>query len=246
MNPEYARLFHQSSKDLSKGHPSIPLDSKKWPAEWTRIDYKTYPRLTKILLPEEKSHADLFDVIQSRKSGRDFARQPVTALEMGTLLRYVCGNMRLSEEGAMLYRSQPSAGARYPLELYALVRYGTEEMKPGLYHYNVKLHALELLWEKMWTDDEMGQYLLGDWVVKAGVIFFLTAVFARTQMKYGERGYRFILLEAGHIGQNLHLVSEALGLKCCALGGTHDENIEALLDIDGVTESLVYTLVVGH
>jgi SagB-type dehydrogenase family enzyme len=73
----------------------------------------------------------------------------------------------------------------------------------------------------------------------------MTDVFWRNQNKYGERGYRYILLEAGHIGQNIYLVSEALGLKCCALGGTRDENLEELVDIDGVTESVVYALAVG-
>ena len=73
----------------------------------------------------------------------------------------------------------------------------------------------------------------------------MTAVFSRTQNKYGERGYRYVLLEAGHVGQNLALAAEALGLRCAPLAGTRDETIETLLDIDGVTESLVYTLVFG-
>ena len=66
-------------------------------------------------------------------------------------------------------------------------------------------------------------------------------------MKYGERGYRFILQESGHIAQNVYLLCEALGLKCCALGGFRisDEQIEKFLGIDGLTESIVYTLVVG-
>ena len=64
--------------------------------------------------------------------------------------------------------------------------------------------------------------------------------------KYGKLGYRYILLEAGHIGQNMYLVSEALGLKCCALGGTRDENLEKLIDIDGVTEAVVYGFAVGR
>ena len=73
----------------------------------------------------------------------------------------------------------------------------------------------------------------------------MTAVFDRSQMKYGERGYRYMLIEAGHVGQNFCLTAEALGLKCSALGGTHDEPIERLLDIDGVTESVMYALAIG-
>jgi SagB-type dehydrogenase family enzyme len=86
-----------------------------------------------------------------------------------------------------------------------------------------------------------------EFVEGASLLIFLTAVFWRTQNKYQERGYRFILQESGHIGQNIHLLCEALNLKCCALGGFRisDEQIEKLLNIDGVTESLVYTLVIG-
>ena len=73
----------------------------------------------------------------------------------------------------------------------------------------------------------------------------MTAVFSRNQMKYGERGYRYVLLEAGHIGQNMYLNAAALSLKCCALGGTIDSKLEKFLDIDGITESVVYAVAFG-
>lgn len=142
-------------------------------------------------------------------------------------------------------RVQPSAGSLFPIEVYVLVRRAAEGLMPGLYHYNVKMHTLELLWEKQFSDEELANYLIDSSEMHATVIFFLTAVFGRTQSKYGERGYRHALLEAGHIGQNLYLVSETVGLGCCAIGGTNDKEIERLLDIDGVNESLVYTLVAG-
>ena len=77
------------------------------------------------------------------------------------------------------------------------------------------------------------------------ILLAITGVFDRTQVKYGERGYRYALLEAGHVGQNVYLATQALGLGCCGLAGTRDLAIEELLGIDGVTESLLYTLVIG-
>ena len=118
-------------------------------------------------------------------------------------------------------------------------------LKAGLYHYNVKDHALDVLWDREFSDDDIGQIFTYPWVRDAAIGIVMTAVFSRNQSKYGERGYRYILLEAGHIGQNIYLVSEALGLKCCALGGTRDENLEKLIDIDGITESVVYGFAVG-
>ena len=74
----------------------------------------------------------------------------------------------------------------------------------------------------------------------------MTAVFQRTQMKYAERGYRYVLLEAGHIGQNICLVANAVGLASCPIVGTYDAALERLIDIDGVTESVVYALGLGY
>ena len=102
-----------------------------------------------------------------------------------------------------------------------------------------------MLWDREFSDEDMGQLFTYPWVKDAAIGFVMTAVFWRNRNKYGERGYRYVLHEAGHIGQNVYLVSEALGLKCCALGGTRDENLEKFIDIDGVTESVVYALALG-
>lgn len=246
MEPDFSVLFHQSSKSLDKGHPSIPRDSRQWPKEWTTVYYKAYPRLPRIELPAMKPEADLFTIIKTRKTRRDFsAASPLNLGALATLLQYSCGLTETSSNGTYMRRAQASGGGRYPVEMYPLVLRGGEGLPAGLYHYNVKQHALELLWDQHLTQDECKEYFVYDWTVNANVVFLMTAVFRRNQAKYGERGYRYILIEAGHIGQNLSLVAEALGLKCVALGGTQDEKIEVLLDIDGVHESVIYALAVG-
>ncbi len=245
----YAGLFHQASKLFLKEPFSTFVRSSTWPEKWMRVKYKSYPRMPKINLPETIRKDYLYDIIQNRQSKRDFSSCPITREEASILFRYTCGNVCSAERttgDALSHRAQPSAGACFPVELYALVRYDTPDMPSGLYHYNVKLHAMELLWERKWTDGDLKQYFFEEWPKKAGIVFFMTAVFKRVQLKYRERGYRHILLEAGHIGQNLYLVAETLDLGCCAIGGTRDQEIEQLLDIDGITESVVYTIAVGH
>jgi SagB-type dehydrogenase family enzyme len=79
----------------------------------------------------------------------------------------------------------------------------------------------------------------------ASLIIFLTAIFERSTFKYGERGYRFILLEAGHVAQNLNLVANALGLGCANIGGYFDREIDDLLELDGVTHSTIYMIAIG-
>lgn len=245
MPENYSFLFHQSSKSR-QGQPIIPKNDAQWPIEWKTTYYKAYPRLPKIHFQVNKPEADLFDVIQKRTSTRDFTRDPLDLDELGTLLKYSCGNTLINEDGTKMRRAQPSGGARFPIEVYPLIFQETAGIKPGVYHYNVKMHTLDVLWERKFSGEDIDILFTYDWCKQASCAFIMTGVFERNQMKYGERGYRMILIEAGHIGQNLSLVSEALHIKCCGLSGTRDENIEKLLDIDGIQESVVYAYIFGH
>lgn len=241
---DFSKIFHQSSKNRTKGHPVIPMDSRDWPEEWKTTYYKTYPRLLKIDLTDNPPSADFFDLIKKRESRRDFTRTPIAKNELSLLLKYSCGNIR-QLEGGQNRRAQPSGGARFPIEVYPIIFRSGEDLKSGLYHYNVKAHKLDVLWDRQFSDEDIDNLFTYPWAKGAALGIVMTSVFWRTQQKYGERGYRFVLLEAGHIGQNIYLISEALGLKCCALAGTYDENLEKLIDIDGVTESVVYALAIG-
>ncbi|MDO8521210.1 MAG: SagB/ThcOx family dehydrogenase [bacterium] len=237
---DFSEIFHHSSKD----HLPISADSSEWPEEWKTTYYKTYPRLPKIILEDEPPQADFFDLIKKRKSQRDFSRAPVTKRELSLILKYSCGNTGAMGEDRHR-RAHPSGGARFPAEVYPIVFRPEGDLVAGLYHYNVKEHALDVLWGREFDAGEIGNLFTYPWVKDAALVLVITAVFWRSQNKYGERGYRYALTEAGHIGQNAYLVSEALGLKCCALGGTRDAALEKLIDIDGVTESVIYALAVG-
>lgn len=242
---DISKIYHQSSKDHSRGHPPISRYPKDWPRPWKTSYYKTYSRLSKISLPEEKPRADFFDLIEERHSSHEYGRQPVSLSELAILLRYSCGIMGTTGGGAPK-RAQPSGGGRFPIEVYPLVLVPGKDLPVGLYHYDVRNHQLDILWKRVFEREFVDGLFSFEWVADSSVVFLMTAIFERNQMKYGERGYRYILLEAGHVGQNFYLVSEALGLKCCALGGTKDRNIDNLLDIDGINESLVYAISVGR
>ena len=241
---DFSQLFHQSSKDRSgQGSIRIPLDKAKWPAEWSVTSYKEYPRFEKISLGDKsKAVGDLFDVMRKRTSQRDFSGKPFTKNQLSTLLKYACGIVN-GPDGE--HRAQPSGGGRYPLEVYPVVFAGSDEIPAGLYHYGVKRHELDVLWQLAFTKEDIAAFFTYPWAQDATLGLFLTAVFNRNQMKYGERGYRQILIEAGEIVQNIYLVSTALGLKCCAIDGVREREIEKLLDVDGITESVVTSLVLG-
>ncbi len=243
MEISYSQLFHQYTKSM---HRKIPRDDSLWPEEWKTTYYKVYPRLAKIELKHKERKFDLFDALKNRQSRREMAGGQISNEELSLLLKYSCGVTRKAENGDGR-RPQPSGGARFPIETYCLITQAGEGLKPGLFHYNIKDHLLEILWDKKFTKEDLDKLATYEFVQDSSVLIFLTAVFWRTQNKYGERGYRFILQESGHIAQNVYLLCEALNLKCCALGGFRisDEQIEKLLGIDGVTESLSYTLAVG-
>jgi SagB-type dehydrogenase family enzyme len=221
-------------------------NSADWPEKWKTIYYKSYPRLAKIDLSRRTPKADFFNLIENRQSRREFLKKPISLEELSILLRYSCGENTFTDNSGRVFRAQPSGGARYPVEIYPLVIRGRDGLDAGLYHYNVQTHQLDVLLRKEFKDPDIDELFTYPWVKNSGAVFLMSAVFWRTQNKYGERGYRYALFEAGHIGQNLYLGAEALGLKCCALGGTNDEVLERLLDIDGINEALVYAVTIGR
>jgi SagB-type dehydrogenase family enzyme len=142
------------------------------------------------------------------------------------------------------FRACPSAGALYPIETYVAVNQ-VDGLSPGIYHYYPPKHTLELLVQGTFGSD-LAQAALGQEMVRAAsVVFVWTAVVQRSKWKYKERGYRYIYLDAGHIGQNLYLAAAALDLGCCAIGALFDEEVNHLIGVDGKDETVVYMGAVG-
>jgi SagB-type dehydrogenase family enzyme len=142
-------------------------------------------------------------------------------------------------------RAAPSGGALYPIELYAIVS-AVDELTKGIYLYSVPRHALQLISEGDFASELAKATSFPEVFSSVSVTFVLTALFGRTTFKYGERGYRFALLEAGHIAQNILLAATAQKLGAVAVGGFIDDEINDLLDIDGVEEAAVYLVAAGR
>jgi SagB-type dehydrogenase family enzyme len=186
----------------------------------------------------------LGEALLARRTDTAFGTAPLSLAELSSLLTGGYGaTERGSAVGRRRFRTVPSAGALYPLELYVHVRAVTG-LEPGLHHFQAAAGRLQRLGP---LDDERlaGAFVQQDVVGAAAAVILMTAVFGRTTFKYGERGYRFALLEAGHVAQNVDLVASALGLPAANLGGFFDRELEALLDLDGVEQSLLYAVAVG-
>ncbi len=236
---DVGEFYHHWSKP---GFKSLVGNLVRWgePAS----PFKEYPEAPFIPLPrpEPLGKMSVEEALEKRRSIRDYAPEPISLEELSLLLHLADG-ITLWRYG-IGFRTAPSAGSLYPIEIYLVVN-RVEGLKPGIYHYNVRSHALELLREGDFRQEMIfscvGQEMPGD----AAVTFILTAIFQRTRWKYRERAYRYILLEGGHIGQNIYLGATAMGLGACAIGAFLDDPVNGLLGVDGKEEAAIYILTVG-
>jgi SagB-type dehydrogenase family enzyme len=138
-------------------------------------------------------------------------------------------------------RHVPSAGALYPLELYTVAT-DADGIDTGTYHYDPYVHRLERFRDNA---DLRPAIADGDLFDRTCCAVVLTAVFWRSRFKYGQRAYRFTLLESGHVAQNLLLAASALDVAALPLGGFYDARLDELLGLDGVDESSLYVVLLG-
>jgi SagB-type dehydrogenase family enzyme len=201
-----------------------------------------------VALPAPKApRATLSAALTGRRSGRSFGAGAVTLAELATVVDAGYGVTHAgAEEDPQPLRAAPSGGALYPLEVY-VVAARIEGAQPGLYHLDPLRHALEvhsLGREQLAALKEAAIY--PEIVDGCAATLLVTAIFWRSRFKYGLRGYRFALLEAGHLVQNVLLMCEALRLAAVPLGGFYDRPIDELLGADGVNESVVYAVCLGR
>lgn len=214
--------------------------------------YKVYPDLERLALPAVDSlfgeeallgEEDLptFASIARRRSIRSYTSDPLSQSQLSRLLYAAAG---ITEERTE-FRAAPSAGALYPIETYVLV-HDVEDLVPGLYHYAPQDHTLVLLdaGDKRRQATSLG--LMQGFLGEAGVVVVLSAIFQRLRWRYRRRSYRYALLEAGHIGQNIYLGATAMGLGVCAVAAFMDDGLNQLLGVDGEREAALYMLAVGN
>jgi SagB-type dehydrogenase family enzyme len=212
--------------------------------------YKSYRRNEKVkLLSWKGREAPLFTTLENRHSTRSFTGKPVSLSQLSRIVYYTWGRIstyKTPEFGQLLHKTSPSAGARHPIEAYAIVN-RVHGLDPGIYHYSVKDHSLELLKEGDFRKKCVTLTAGHVWMEKCSVLFIMTAVVARTAWKYRiPRVYRAFLLDAGHLSQSFLLVSAALGLGACCVGTISDLAMEKELGLDGITETVIFAVGVGQ
>jgi SagB-type dehydrogenase family enzyme len=241
---KHGDLFFQKSKYIRGQLPNHRLDFNNKPE-----DFKIYDNsLLRVALPTDfRFERDEFKrLLVERRSRRRFSRDPLSLQELSTILKFTSGITSTEfDDSGFNFRHVPSAGGLFPHEAYVISN-NIDDLKQGLYHYDVPGHSLDLL-----KEGDLGRQIeaicLDQAMARnAAAVLAWTAVVPRSQWKYLQRSYRYIYMDLGHLGQNFYLVAEALQLAACTIGALYDDEGNALLGVDGMDESISYAGVVGR
>jgi len=183
--------------------------------------------------PSYEGRKSLEECIIERESIRNFIEKE---LDLG-----IVSQLFWAGQGMKIYnRTVPSAGAIYPLELYALLK------AKGFYHYNVGKHSLDLEIEKDFFEDLAAASWNQAFIGQAPLNIIICANYSKIQFRYGhDRGIRYALIEVGHCAQNIHLQAVALGLGSVPIGAFQDKEIKKLFNLPEKIDPL-YIIPVGY
>jgi SagB-type dehydrogenase family enzyme len=195
--------------------------------------------MIKLPEPRYESEVSIEEAIVKRRSIRDYTCEPLTIIEVSQLLWAAQGT---TYDG--VYRAAPSAGALYPLEVYMIVG-NVDGLAEGAYRYKPKSHELVMVLEGDMRP-QLANTALGQSPVRNGAInIVLTSVYDRITRKYGDRGVRYVLIEIGHVGQNICLQATAMELGSVCIGAFHDEQVRDLLKLPK-EEAPLYIIPIGR
>ncbi len=226
----------QSDQELKKPQPPLV----KAPVSDRRIHLP-------MNFEELKIDNDFLHVINTRCSKRIYTDEEISLLELSYLLWCTQGIKSIRGKAYATLRTVPCGGARHEFECYMAIRRVTG-LEPGYYHYLPMTHEIELLKKE---DDETLKSFISDslqgqsWACKASAVFYYSFVCYRAEWRYGIHAHRVVLIDAGHITENLYLAGTSIGLGSCAIGAVNGKISNRAFDLDGEEEFIFYAHPVG-
>jgi SagB-type dehydrogenase family enzyme len=234
---EKTQYRHMGPSDQQKGLPQPPLELAPPQGARETIDL---PKPATI----ELGAMSLRQAIETRRSLRQYVDTPVSLAELSYLLWCTQG-VREITSGKATFRTVPSAGARHPFETMLLVN-RVDGLAAGLYWFAASEHRLLKLDAEPGIAARIAEAAYNQkFILRSAATLIWIADTVRTTWRYGERGYRYMHIDAGHVCQNLYLAAESIGAGCCAIGAFTDETMNELLGLDGVNQFVIYMGVVG-
>lgn len=188
---------------------------------------------------------DYMKLLEQRKSCRVYKNDCMTLNQLSFLLWSTQGVKEIKGDNYATIRCVPSGGARHPFETYLAVL-NIEGLEKGIYHYLPIEHSLEFIGTVNDFEHEVAKSLCDQkWAVKSAVVFFYSVIPYRCEWRYTTNAHKVMLIDAGHVMQNLYLSSQSVGCGTCAIAAYDQELVDDLLQLDGVEEFVVYVAPVG-
>jgi SagB-type dehydrogenase family enzyme len=245
---EKHREFLKSTPPLDEMENVLSDQQKKVPPPPLQQPYPENAQLIDLVPPEKLSvgKMPLIDVIQNRRSHRQFSNESLTIEELSFLLWATQGVRSVSRERINTLRTVPSAGARHPFETYLVVN-RVRGLDPGVYRYLPLNHKVYLLSR---VTPEFLQELTEaaaeqSFISKGAVVFIWTIVPYRSEWRYLSSAHKVSALDAGHVCQDLYLACEAISAGTCAVAAYDQKKMDSLLGVDGEDEFTIYLAPVG-
>ena len=247
-----SEIYHEASKLESHDSLLRTIFSVNNNPEIRKIISKpstSYRGFSILALPKkfDRLNRGLTQAFLGRKSSRAFSGIAMPLTDLAAILYFGAAVTREIEDEFGVkwgFRCAPSGGALYPLDIYCVVS-KVASVEAGLYAYDASVHSLQLLKQFDFTDRLIEATFAPESLKTASFSILMVANFARSKFKYGERAYRFVFLEAGHIAQNILLATSSLGHSAFPIGGYLDDVLNDLIGIDGCDQAVVYGVVAG-
>ncbi len=226
-----------STTDQSLGVPPPPIEKP----------FDSNQQLLSLAQPHEflgSYRIDLESAISNRRSRRNYTGKSISLKELSFLLWATQGIRKQIDDGHA-FRTVPSAGARHALETYlAILR--IESLAPGFYRYLPLEHKLTVEARDSMAGRKITQACSHqEWIADAAVVFIWVAIPYRMEWRYDLAAHRVILIDAGHVCQNLYLTCEEIGVGTCAVAAYDQDLMDQILDLDGENEFAIYAAAVG-
>lgn len=189
--------------------------------------------------------ANYLTLLQQRKSHRIYKDASLTLEQLSFLLWSTQGVKAIRGNNYATIRPVPSAGARHAFETYLAV-FRVEGLENGIYHYLPLEHAIEFVAAVKDLEETVSDSLCEQqWAGKSAAVFFYSAVPYRSEWRYGIEAHKLMLLDVGHVVQNLYLSCQAIGCGTCAIAAFDQAKADGLLELDGENEYVIYAAPVG-
>lgn len=235
----FPKINNKPSDHVSDQEAGIPMPSRvKENMTENIIDLPTFDST---LLADN----DFLSVAGRRKTHRVFTEEKITLKQLSYMLWCTQGMREVPENAVRSSRTVAGGGGRHEFEMYMIVQHA-EDIKPGIYHYLPRSHQIEFIKE----DDILRDLIVAacgnqKWTAAASVVFVLTAVAYRMEWRYGVYSHPLILMDAGHVSENMYLAATSLDLGCCAVARIGMESVNAIFRLDSDEEIPVMAFAIG-